>query len=112
MLPLSKWHDAQLSRWSVYDVRFLFFFIEVLFFQFFNLDAQHGLTEFDWEVVQLKKVMIQSADETIVLTISEKINSTQRFNVCPISSITKLVTELSPQDDRLAVFKEKGITIL
>ncbi|MFM7429772.1 MAG: DeoR/GlpR family DNA-binding transcription regulator [Flammeovirgaceae bacterium] len=59
-----------------------------------NLDVNHGLTEFDWDVVQLKKVMIESAKRVMVLTISEKINSSQRFNVCPVTSIHTLITEL------------------
>lgn len=77
-----------------------------------NLDVNDGLTEFDWDVVQLKKGMIESAKRVMVLTISEKINSTQRFNVCPIASIHTLITELNPDDALLHEFKEKGLEIL
>lgn len=77
-----------------------------------NLDLSSGLTEFDWEVVQLKKAMVESAKKMVVLTISEKINSSQRFNVCPTSSIHTLVTELNPTDEILKPFVEKGLEIL
>ncbi|MFM8912723.1 MAG: DeoR/GlpR family DNA-binding transcription regulator [Flammeovirgaceae bacterium] len=77
-----------------------------------NLDAKHGLTEFDWEVVQLKKAMVESANQVVVLTISEKINSAQRFNVCPVTSIHVLATELQPSDTRLDEFKAKGLQVL
>jgi DeoR family transcriptional regulator, fructose operon transcriptional repressor len=77
-----------------------------------NLDAETGLSEFDWEVVQLKKAMIESAKKVVVLTISEKINSSQRFNVCPTTSIRTLVTELEPSNALLHSFKKKGLEIL
>jgi DeoR family transcriptional regulator, fructose operon transcriptional repressor len=77
-----------------------------------NLDVNHGLTEFDWDVVQLKKGMIESAKRVMVLTISEKINSAQRFNVCPVTSIHTLITELQSDDKILQEFKEKGLEIL
>lgn len=77
-----------------------------------NLDVNHGLTEFDWDVVQLKKVMIESAKCVMVLTISEKINSSQRFNVCPVTSIHTLITELPQDANALQDFKEIGLQIL
>jgi DeoR family transcriptional regulator, fructose operon transcriptional repressor len=77
-----------------------------------NLDAETGLSEFDWEVVQLKKAMVESAKKVVVLTISEKINSSQRFNVCPTTSIHTLVTELEPGHALLESFKNKGLEIL
>jgi DeoR family transcriptional regulator, fructose operon transcriptional repressor len=77
-----------------------------------NLDLESGLTEFDWEVVQMKKAMIEATKKTVVLTISEKINSSQRFNVCPTSAIHTLVTELEPNDEKLQSFKDKGLEIL
>lgn len=77
-----------------------------------NLDVKHGLTEFDWDVVQLKKAMIETAKQVVVLTISEKINSAQRFNVCPVTSVHTLVTELSPNDSILKDFKNKGLEVL
>src|ERR1700761_7730452 len=43
------------------------------------IDAELGITDNDWEVVQVKKAMIESARKVICLTISEKINSFQPF---------------------------------
>ena len=77
-----------------------------------NLDAETGLSEFDWEVVQLKKAMVESAKKIVVLTISEKINSSQRFNICPTTAIHTLVTELEPNHSLLLPFKERGLEIL
>ena len=77
-----------------------------------NLDLSSGLTEFDWEVVQLKKAMVESTKKMVALNISEKINSSQRFNVCPTTSIHTLVTELDPVDNMLKPFAGKGLDIL
>jgi DeoR/GlpR family transcriptional regulator of sugar metabolism len=77
-----------------------------------NLDAETGLAEFDWDVVQLKKAMLESAKKIVVLTISEKINSSQRFNICPIESIHTLITELDPSHSKVLPFKAKGLEVL
>ena len=71
-----------------------------------------GLTEFDWEVVQLKKAMISSASRIISLTISEKLGSSQRYKVCDLERIDTLVTELSISNKKLTPYSEHGIEIL
>lgn len=76
------------------------------------IDAEHGITDNDWEVVQVKKAMIESAQRVICLTISEKINSCQPFQVCPVQEIDTLITELRPDDPMLEPYRKKGIQIL
>ncbi len=76
------------------------------------LNAEEGLTDNDWEVVQVKKAMIESADKVVSLAISEKINSSQRIKICDAKDIDVLITELDPNDSRLVPYKNKGIEIL
>ena len=76
------------------------------------LDSDRGLTEFDWEVVQLKKAMINSASRIISLTISEKLGSSQRYKVCELDRIDTLVTELSMPNKKLTPYYNHGIEIL
>jgi DeoR/GlpR family transcriptional regulator of sugar metabolism len=76
------------------------------------IDAEHGITDNDWEVVQVKKAMIESARKVICLTISEKINSFQPFHVCPVEELDMLVTELPPEDPLLEPYRRKGIHTL
>ena len=76
------------------------------------LDSDSGLTEFDWEVVQLKKAMINSSKRIISLTISEKLGTTQRYNICNAEAINTLITELYPDDPKLNKFHNRGIEIL
>lgn len=77
-----------------------------------RLDPVHGLSEFDWEVVQLKKAMIAASRKVVSLTISEKINSSQIYKVCNTQAVHTLVTELNPQDPFLLPFKKLGLEIL
>jgi len=76
------------------------------------IDAEHGITDNDWDVVQVKKAMIESAQKVICLTIAEKINSCQPFHVCPIQEIDTLITELKPDDPLLEPYIRKGIQVL
>ena len=39
------------------------------------INLETGLSDNDWEVVQIKKAMIEASQKVICLTISEKINS-------------------------------------
>jgi DeoR/GlpR family transcriptional regulator of sugar metabolism len=76
------------------------------------IDQQHGITDNDWDVVQIKKAMIGSSRKVICLTIAEKINSVQPIHVCPISKIDILITELPPTDPLLKPYVDAGITVL
>jgi DeoR/GlpR family transcriptional regulator of sugar metabolism len=76
------------------------------------INIKNGITDNDWDIVQIKKAMIESAEKTICLTISEKINSIQPIQVCPINGIDTLVTELDPGDAILEPYRQAGIEVL
>lgn len=76
------------------------------------IDAEHGITDNDWDVVQIKKAMIESAQKVVCLSIAEKINSCQPFHVCPVQEIDTLITELRPEDPSLEPYRKKGIQVL
>jgi DeoR/GlpR family transcriptional regulator of sugar metabolism len=76
-----------------------------------SLDTQFGLSENDWEVVQIKKAMIKASKKTICIGISEKLNSQQKIKVANLNEIDILITELDPNDPKLLPFKHKGLTI-
>jgi DeoR/GlpR family transcriptional regulator of sugar metabolism len=75
------------------------------------IDTVHGVTDNDWDVVQVKKAMIESSQKTICLSISEKINSFQPIRICGINEIDTLITELPPESELLRTYREAGITI-
>ncbi len=76
------------------------------------LDLQHGITDNDWEVVQLKKAMIESSQKVVCLSIAEKINTFQPIQISGLSKIDILVTELPPDDPVLKPYADAGITVL
>jgi DeoR family fructose operon transcriptional repressor len=75
------------------------------------VDALHGLTEFDWDVVQVKKSIIAASRKVILLCISEKLNSQHRYRTCDISAVNTLITELPPVHNRLNSFRNHQIHI-
>lgn len=76
------------------------------------IDTETGITDNDWEVVQVKKAMIASARRVVALTISEKLNSSQKIKVCGLDKVNVLITELDPEDPQLAPYKKAGIAVL
>ncbi len=76
------------------------------------IDPSHGLSEFDWEVVQIKRAIVKSSKKPILLCISKKFNSQQKYKCVNINNIDTLITELSPHDIRLEPFKSLKINIL
>ena len=76
------------------------------------VDIEHGITDNDWEVVQVKKAMIESSKKVVSLTISEKLNSAQRLQVCSLDKIDVLITELLPNDELLKPYIDTGINVL
>lgn len=76
------------------------------------LDFKQGLTDNDWEVVQVKKAMIETSSKVVSLAISEKINTIQPIKVCDTTDIDVLITELDPASALLAPYKKLGLQIL
>ena len=76
------------------------------------IDAVNGLTDNDWEVVQIKKAIIESSAKVVSLTISEKINTTQPIKICDANAIDVLITELDNDNELLLPYKNIGIEIL
>ncbi|PIQ22906.1 MAG: DeoR family transcriptional regulator [Cytophagales bacterium CG18_big_fil_WC_8_21_14_2_50_42_9] len=65
------------------------------------ISLEDGITDSDWEVVQVKKAMIKSAQKTAIISIAEKLNSVQKMKVCNLNAIHYLVTDVKPGDGAL-----------
>jgi DeoR/GlpR family transcriptional regulator of sugar metabolism len=77
-----------------------------------GIDAKAGITESDWEVVTVKKAMIQASGKVVLCTIAEKLNSIQKIKVCDVSQVDLLITELDPLHDDLAPYWNTGVQII
>ncbi len=86
--------------------------VDICFLGTNAIDLRHGITDNDWEVVQLKKAMIESSQKVVCLAISEKVNSFQPIQIAGINRIDVLITELPPDDPLLKPYVEAGVTVL
>lgn len=77
-----------------------------------GFSVEHGLSDIDWEIVQAKKAMIQSSKTTVVMCISEKLNSNRKFIVSPIEQVDYLVTELPADSPLLEPYCGVGVKTL
>ena len=76
------------------------------------IDIEHGVSDNDWDIVQVKKAMIESAQKIVFLTIAEKLHTIQPLQICKVTDIDILITELPPDDPLLAPYVEAGILVL
>lgn len=76
-----------------------------------GISLTDGITDSDWEVIQIKKAMINSAQKTAVMSIAEKINSIHKMKVCSLNAINYLITDLDPKDMSLTAYS-KVITLV
>ena len=76
------------------------------------LDIQHGITDSDWDVVQLKQTMIEASQKVVCLTIAEKINTIQPVKICGLNKVDVLITELPKEHPMLQPYVDAGITVM
>jgi len=76
------------------------------------VDSFHGLTEFDWDIVQVKKAVVNASKKTVLLCISKKLNSQHRYKTCDINAINTMITELDPEDNLLSFFRNQDIHLI
>lgn len=86
--------------------------VDLCFLGINAIDIEYGITDNDWDVVQLKQQMIASSQKTVCLTISEKINTLQPIQVCEVAKINILITELDPEDALLKPYVAAGIEVI
>jgi len=86
--------------------------VDICFLGTNSIHPIEGLTEFDWEIVQMKKAMIHSSRKVVSPCISEKIGSLQRYKICGVEEVDVMITELEPWDVKLDAFKNLNIQIL
>ena len=107
---LSKSSQISIGAEAILKIRQ--FKVDLCFLGINALDLEHGLTDNDYDVVQVKKAMRESASKVVALSISEKINTVQNIQVCKANELDMLITELSPDSNIFDPYKKAGIRIL
>ena len=77
-----------------------------------SIDAERGITDLEWEVIEVKKAMLECSERVVSLAISEKLDTIQRLQVCTLSKIDLLITELEPDNPALSAYLAKGLKII
>lgn len=76
-----------------------------------SLSVEEGITDSDWEVVQIKRAMIKCSKKVAILSIAEKLNSNQKMRVAPLKDVSYLVTDLEPSDKSLKEFDKYLVVV-
>ena len=76
------------------------------------INMNTGISDNDWDIVQVKKAMIESSRKVVCLTISEKINTQQPIQICELKKVDILITELSPEDELMQPYVRAGINVM
>ena len=71
-----------------------------------GIDLQEGITDSDWEVVQVKKAMIRSARRLAIMSLGEKLGSVQKMKVCDLNALDYLITDRKANNEVIAAYKE------
>ncbi|WP_194777237.1 DeoR/GlpR family DNA-binding transcription regulator [Pararhodonellum marinum] len=71
-----------------------------------------GLTEFEEEVAEVKKAMVRAAKQTVILSVSDKLHTVQRFKSCGLEEVHYLITELNPSNPLLDDYSVRSFQIL
>ena len=86
-------------------------FVDKLFLGVGGIDVQVGLTEFELQDAQVKKHMIKSAKEVIVLCDSSKFQQVAFSFFAKLDQIDHLVCEKEPPDVLSDELKRLGVKI-
>ncbi len=87
-------------------------FVDRLFLGVACIDAQAGLTEYNWDDTLVKQAMLQGAKEIIALADSSKFGQVAFARICRFNAIHKLVTDRRPPEPILKKLNEAQVKII
>lgn len=99
--------SAQINMGSKTISELLDIRVDICFLGANGINVKEGLSDSDWEVVQVKKAMIRCSARSVIMCISEKLNSVQKMKVCGLSAIDYLITEIKPSDARVYAYQSQ-----
>lgn len=77
-----------------------------------GIDMQKGITDANEMFSQVKQTMLESAQQKILAVDHTKFDKVAFSEICMISDIDLVVTDIRPSDEWMAYFREKGIECL
>jgi DeoR family glycerol-3-phosphate regulon repressor len=76
------------------------------------LDARSGAMDYDINEAQIAKAMVEQSETVTILADSSKLGALASFEVCPLTSIDRLVTEKAPPNDIYQDLDAAGIEVI
>ena len=76
-----------------------------------GISVEDGATEFNLEDAEVKRAMIQSSKEIIVLADSSKFHQTGFAHVVDLSQITTLITDSGLENEKVRQLEDRGVTV-
>lgn len=71
-----------------------------------GISVKYGITEDDWEVAQVKKNILKSADNKIILSLAENLDKRLQMKLSSIADADFLVTESDAKNRKLAAYRK------
>ncbi|MGL4651360.1 MAG: DeoR/GlpR family DNA-binding transcription regulator [Caldilineaceae bacterium] len=86
-------------------------FVDRVFLGVASVDAQHGISEFNWDDALIKQAMISSAKEVVVLADSSKFSKVAFAHVADFNQFHHLITDREPPEDVRLRLMEAGVQV-
>jgi DeoR/GlpR family transcriptional regulator of sugar metabolism len=77
-----------------------------------GIDLDDGLTEYNIEDTQIKKTLIQSAREKIVVADGSKFGVTTFASVSPLAAVDKIVTDHTAPLELIEQIRDQGVEVI
>ncbi|MCK6582264.1 MAG: DeoR/GlpR family DNA-binding transcription regulator [Anaerolineales bacterium] len=77
-----------------------------------GVSLEDGLTEYNIEDTQIKRMLIRSAQEKIVVADGAKFGVTTFTSVAPLTAVDKIVTDGSAPPEVLEKVRERGVEVI
>ena len=77
-----------------------------------GINLQHGLTEYNLDDALVKRVMIATASQVIVVADSSKFGKTSFAHVAPLSAIKVVVTDRHADMPTVKQLRQMGIEVI
>ena len=86
-------------------------FVDLLFIGANGIDAEHGLTCFNEDEVEVNRGMVLQAKRKIAVADHSKLGVVTKWLICPIESIDMLITDCGATDEMVAPFLDRSVEV-
>ncbi|MBC7240995.1 MAG: DeoR/GlpR transcriptional regulator [Anaerolineae bacterium] len=88
------------------------FHVDKAFIGIAGISLDDGLTEYNMEDAQIKKNLLHSAREKIVVADSSKFGVTTFVSVAPLTAVDKIVTDAGASPEMIEQIREMGVEVV